>query len=76
MAWHVQSIGDGNERHFIGRRNDGAKYEGNAPAHAGNDRVRDDRDATVVRITNPNAIWKIQIAFARNSLVGAVTLSQ
>ena len=30
----------------------------------------------VVTITNPKAIWKIQKAPARNSLVGAVTLSQ
>ena len=32
--------------------------------------------AIVVTMTKPNAIWKIQSAPARNSLVGAVTLSQ
>ena len=31
---------------------------------------------TVVTMTSPKAIWNIQNAPARNSLVGAVTLSQ
>src|SRR5579872_1755024 len=31
---------------------------------------------SIVATTKPNAIWKIQKAAVRNSLVGAVTLSQ